>query len=223
MIQLFFLETSCRYDPDAAERFLPLLPERRIVQIKSMRADMDRKLLLYSDVLLRCLLCERLSLLNQDLHFLRNAYGKPFLLCEPSLFFSVSHTRNAITVAISDRDVGVDVEKAGPPDKEIARKVFTDREYNYVFAGAGDTGTRFFEIWTRKEACLKWLGKGWAETLTDPGILEPNIRNMLRTIREGEYFISCCSETADEIGNLTVLREDSFLENAFRRETSVYG
>lgn len=38
MIHLYFLETSCRYDPEAIEHFLPLLPERRIKQIESMRA-----------------------------------------------------------------------------------------------------------------------------------------------------------------------------------------
>ena len=223
MIHLYFWETSCRYDPEAIEHFLPLLPERRIKQIESMRADIDRKLLLYSDIFLRHLLCEQLSVQNRDLIFIRNPYGKPFLQYKPSLYFSVSHTRSAIAVAFGDRNVGVDVEKTAPPDKDIARKVFTDREYNYVFTGEGDTRARFYEIWTRKEAYLKWLGKGWAEVPADPGILKPDIEGMLRTIQEGDYFISCCSENADEIRHLTTVSEDSFLENAFRRETRVYG
>lgn len=218
MIQLFFLETSCRYDPEAAVRFLPLLPERRIKQIKSMRADIDGKLLLYSDILLRYLLCKHYSLRNQDINFLRNSYGKPFLTHEPSIYFNVSHTRNAIAVALSDRETGVDVERKGLPDKDAARKAFTGCEYNRVYSGEVDEDTRFYEIWTRKEAYLKWLGKGWAETIPDPGILKPDIDGMLRTIRRGEYFISACSENANEIGDLAIVSEDSFLENAFWRE-----
>ena len=223
MIQLFYLEMNCRYDPDAVECFLPLLPERRIEQIKSMRSDPDRKILLYSDVLLRSLLCERLSLRNQDLAFFRNAYGKPVLRNKPSLFFSLSHTRNAIAVALSDRNVGVDTERAGRADKDAARKAFTDHEYNHVFCGDRDPDTRFFELWTRKEAYLKWLGTGWALTLPDPGILTPDISGMLRTIRRGDYFVSACSERADEIEDILVVKEDSFLENAFRREANIYG
>lgn len=223
MIQLFFLETNCRYDPDAAERFLPLLPESRIKQIKSMRADIDRKLLLYSDILLRSLLCGHLSLRNRDIHFRRNPFGKPYLEHEPALYFSVSHTRNAIAIALSDRETGVDVEKTGLPDRDAARLAFTDREYSRAFPGGADETAGFYEIWTRKEAYLKWLGRGWAETLEDPGILKPDIDGMIRTMRRGDYYLSVCSEIAGGIDDIVTVEEDLFLENAFRREAFIYG
>ena len=112
----------------------------------------------------------------------------------------------------------MDAERTGRPDKDTARKAFTDCEYNRIYSGAVDETTGFYETWTRKEAYLKWLGKGWAETLPDPGIHRPDIDGMIRTFRNGEYYISACSENADEIGDLSIISEDSFLENAFRRK-----
>jgi 4'-phosphopantetheinyl transferase len=218
MIQLFFLEMNCRYDPEASLRFLPLLPEKRIKQIKSMRTDADRKILLYSDVLLRYLLCRQFSLQNKDIEFLRNSYGKPYLKQYPSIHFSVSHTRNAIAVALSDSETGVDVERQGLSDMDTARRAFTDCEYKFIYSGDADQDIRFYEFWTRKEAYLKWLGTGWAQTLPDPGILRPDIATMLRTKRQGDYFVSGCSQNAEEIGDLAIVGEESFLENAFRRK-----
>ena len=223
MIHLFFLETDCRYDPEVIGRFLPLLSERRVKQIESMRSDSDRKILLYSDILLRWLLCRHLSLQNRELVFRRNTYGKPYLKSDPSLFFSVSHTRNAIAVVLSDGEAGVDIERIGRPDRDAARTAFTDREYDFVYTCEEDAGERFFEIWTRKEAYLKWLGRGWAETLADPGIFRPDIACMISTFRKGDYRISVCSEQADGLGELTEVREDSFLDYAFRKEARIHG
>ena len=79
--------------------------------------------------------------------------GKPHFKNSP-LFFSISHSENVVAVAISEREVGVDVEKLRNVRKGVANRFFTGSEAEY----AGSDAERFFEIWTKKEAYAKAKG-----------------------------------------------------------------
>ena len=101
----------------------------------------------------------------------KGVHGKPYF-CEPALedvFFSKSNTQGHEIVCFSDREVGVDCEniKARPGIETrfagISRKYFTDDEQEYLRASSEGGIERFFEIWTAKEAYMKYTGKGFSE------------------------------------------------------------
>lgn len=101
-----------------------------------------------------------------------NADGKPFLICRPDIHFSISHTKNAILVAISDAPIGVDIETFRSPSESLIERTMNHAEQKAIAAiGRTITNTTdgnatakrnpiFSAIWTRKEAVLKLRGTG---------------------------------------------------------------
>jgi 4'-phosphopantetheinyl transferase len=82
--------------------------------------------------------------------------GKPFLKEGP--FFSISHSHTTLVLLLSfDHPVGVDIEHLRPLPhfKKIAQRFFTLDDINYV----NNSLAHFYELWTKKEAFIKLLGK----------------------------------------------------------------
>jgi len=101
----------------------------------------------------------------------KGPHGKPYF-SDPELegiFFSRSHSKGHEVLCFSDGEIGIDCEntKARQGIEEsyinIARRCFTEDEMEYT----GDSLERFFEIWTAKEAYMKYTGRGFAEGFRD--------------------------------------------------------
>lgn len=75
------------------------------------------------------------------------AKGKPYLEDE-SVFFNLSHSDGKIVLAVSDRPVGVDIERA---DRSVSAHV-SKKYFDGKPATAGD--------WTRLESYFKYTGEG---------------------------------------------------------------
>ena len=89
--------------------------------------------------------------------------GKPFLPGREDLHFNLSHSGRWVVIAWSDRPVGIDVETVQMDESKesLARRFFHQDEQDYLFYADGqERGHRFFEIWTKKESYLKYLGTG---------------------------------------------------------------
>ena len=86
--------------------------------------------------------------------------GKPFLKDGP--FFNISHSHNKIVIALSFHEpLGVDIEYIHPSNKgkpniqKLMKRYFTKSEQESV----GDSFKKFYELWTKKEAFVKLLGR----------------------------------------------------------------
>lgn len=134
---------------------LDLVSKEKQEEINHFRFHIDKKLSLYSNVLVRILIRKFLNINNSHIVFQKNGYGKPLLMNYADFHFNISHTRNAFVVAISDGVVGVDIENVRTADLKIAKRFFTDNEYIYITELEVGTDERFFEIWTKKEAYVK--------------------------------------------------------------------
>lgn len=89
--------------------------------------------------------------------FLYNEYGKPFLAGGP--YFSISHCRHAIAVAIDSQPIGIDVESVRPLRQELVAKTMNSSEQALIAASEHPNRT-FTALWTQKEALLKMRGTG---------------------------------------------------------------
>ena len=85
---------------------------------------------------------------------LRTQNGKPYLEGN-SLFFSVAHTEGLMAIAVADREVGLDVERREARCLNALNARLTPRERE----------EDFFELWTAKEAYIKFRGETLARTL----------------------------------------------------------
>lgn len=95
------------------------------------------------------------------------AYGKP-ALADGGLSFNLSHTRGLVACVIArSLPVGVDVERT-TRDVELdllAARFFSAPETASLSICRTDARTRFFDLWTLKEAFIKATGKGLSQPL----------------------------------------------------------
>lgn len=186
--------------------FMNFVSVEKQKKINKFRFDIDKKLSLFSDLLVRYIACISLNLSNKDLLFSKNIYGKPYLLGNPDFKFNISHTRDAIAVGMSTNEIGVDIEKIKSADLKIAERFFCKNELNYIISKDKRQDTSFFEIWTKKEAYTKWIGKGLTIPLTAFDVTSTEINSKMKVIQMNDYIISlCCNGVVDtfEIENLS--------------------
>ena len=97
--------------------------------------------------------------------------GKPLLRNDPSLHFSISHSRGIAMLAVTRvAAVGVDIEqmRAVPNAETILRRFFPPEDLNAILSG-DKRDFRFMEAWTRAEARVKVRGASvWEAATPDP-------------------------------------------------------
>lgn len=74
------------------------------------------------------------------------------------IFISISHSGDFVAAAASHTPVGIDIECPRDFNAHLLERVCTDDELSYVTGG--EQSSRFYEIWTGKEAYFKMLGTG---------------------------------------------------------------
>ena len=89
-------------------------------------------------------------------------HGKPEIVDFP-LHFSLSHSGDYVLCAVSDREVGADIQKLQTVDfSKLAGRFFTETERKAVQECDIDAERQrlFFQLWTKKEAYGKLTGQG---------------------------------------------------------------
>ena len=119
-----------------------------------MRFEIARRDETDGDTLIRRMVAKETGLPPAALCIRRTENGKPFAE-NAAVHFNLSHSHDLLLCAVCDKPVGVDIEKITLRDA-VARHVCTPAEYAYI----GGSALRFTEVWTRKEAFSKLVGKG---------------------------------------------------------------
>lgn len=90
--------------------------------------------------------------------------GKPFLKGNPHLFFSLSHCKEAIAVAVDSKPIGIDVESFREYSSALLQRTMNEGEQQIIQA-APNPAEQFIHFWTQKEAVLKLRGTGIVDDL----------------------------------------------------------
>lgn len=114
---------------------------------------------------LKRILARELSVVPADIRLTRGKFGKPYLL-KSNLEFNLSHCRDRFVLALArGRQVGVDIEYVSPQRNytELAKRFFSGREIEQLNSLPPEMrATAFYQVWTRKEAFVKAMGRGIA-------------------------------------------------------------
>ena len=140
-------------------------------KIKRYKDSLVQKLSIGGEWLARKLLSEHSKVSPYDIIISRDKLGKPYTSNLSGIFFSISHSENFIGAVISDKCVGIDIEKLRVLSVKASRKMCCDEELCYIFGKSKcdinfdeeqslDTIKRFLKIWTAKEAYYKCIGTG---------------------------------------------------------------
>ena len=188
---LYFLPTDGVLDRATAEQLLLRVSPERRAHIARLRREGDRKNSLLAALLVRTAACEALGCLNSDLTSALDG-GKPYLCGAERFHFSLSHTEDAVCVAVCTAACGADVERLRRAPHGVAARFFTEAERRY----AKESDAHFFEIWTRKEAYFKRFGGTLADTLTAVDLLSSPAANESRVFDFGTHIAALSAENA---------------------------
>ena len=138
----------------------------------------------------------------EGLDIQKGANGRPFFAGCDRLDFSISHSNELVVCALSvdSGRVGADTEKKESTIRKekqprFAGRFFSGNERELLEADPD----RFSEIWTRKEAYLKWVGTGIATDLreVDTCRIPQSIR--FETLFAEEHVITVCLASDAEL------------------------
>ena len=134
-----------------------LVSKNRQEKIDFYRFDKDKKLSCGAYLLLKKLLSE--ENINDPI-FKSQKYGKAYISNYKNIHFNLSHSGKIVLCAISDKEVGVDVEYIDPEiDLNIAKHYFYNSEYENIM-NAQNRPEEFFKYWVLKESYMKYTGLG---------------------------------------------------------------
>ncbi|HEY5588531.1 MAG TPA: 4'-phosphopantetheinyl transferase superfamily protein [Candidatus Paceibacterota bacterium] len=205
--KLYFLKIDENMDEDKFTHLLLLTSIEKQHKINQFRFAVDKKLSLFSNILVQYIACQSLNTTINELHFTNNEYGKPYLTGYPNFHYNISHIRNAIVVGVSNKPIGVDIEKIKQSDLKIANRFFADNEIKYILSDAKKYDKLFYEIWTKKEAYIKWIGKGLSVPLQSFDVLSDEINDKIGIFQIDDYSISVCCEEKFSLDCLIELSE----------------
>ena len=148
-------------------------PERQQRADRYLRKE-DARRCIVADGLLRYAL--RSTLGTDQVALARTSAGKPFVPDREDFHFNLSHSGRWVVIAWADCPIGIDVETVQMDESKerLARRFFHADEQDHLFAVSGEErARRFFEIWTKKESYLKYLGTGINRPLDSFSVLAP--------------------------------------------------
>ena len=143
------------------ESWLTAEKRQRISRLPEKR----RLLSLCGDGLAREMLGEALHLAPEDVVITEGENGKPLTV---GVFFSISHSGALVGCAVSDREVGLDLEQIRSVPQRLGRAL-----------EGWQTSEDFWHLWTRREAAIKCrggtLGQWRREPLGDLAFSHPAV------------------------------------------------
>ena len=157
-------------DPAAlTQQALAWLKAKDVVRYERLVQQRHRLEFLLGKWLTRICLSEYTGLAMGDWQFIDNAYGKPQPregLGVQAPYFNLSHSNGRAVLAVSRTpELGVDIEFTGRKRRaaKIAHRYFADEEIQTLLALPDSAQqSRFYELWSLKEAYIKARGLGLA-------------------------------------------------------------
>lgn len=132
------------------------LPKIRTEKVKNLESYKDQQLS-EGVYLLLCKALEKININAHEFEFKYDENEKPYLEGCP-IEFSLSHSGSYVAVAISNKPVGIDIQKIDEVNLKIRKFIFTEKDEK-EYQNSEDKLMTFYKKWTRKEAQYKLDGR----------------------------------------------------------------
>ena len=133
-IKLFTADVEALEEPLLFRALYRAVSAPRREKIDRISAQKGKLLSLGAGALLEAALAER-GVCSPRL--ILKANEKPYLADRNDLFFNLSHSGTKVLCAISDHEIGCDVEQLRPARLQLARRCFCAEEYQAILAERG--------------------------------------------------------------------------------------
>lgn len=162
MLKLYYTDADVLYDDRLYEKCLNDISEERKKTALSYGRRSDRNMSVAAAYLLRTALSDIFGLNEKNIKYSYNKNGRPYIEGYSDIYFNISHSKGKVITAVSDCNVGCDIEKIGNADMKTAKRFFHRNEYEYLLSIDDEKvqTDSFYCIWTLKECYIKAKGTG---------------------------------------------------------------
>ena len=136
------------------QKLLKLVNEEQVEKALRFKNEKDQIRSLLSSYLINQLSKEPL---------LFNEMGKPYY--ENGPYFNVSHSGKYVMMAVSTREIGIDIEENIPKDMSLLTKIFNEAEAKMIKEHAD-----FYYLWCAKESLIKCMGSSISHVKEVPSL-----------------------------------------------------
>ncbi|MBR2715076.1 MAG: 4'-phosphopantetheinyl transferase superfamily protein [Ruminococcus sp.] len=151
-------------------RYYSFMNDEKKNRVDHLSKKSDKIRLVVGDMMARKAVSKWCAVREESIKFEKGPHGKPYaknLKAE----FNISHSHDMVVCAVSDKPVGIDIEKIRPINLSVAKRICTEDELLYLFGFTPENTDfthcenyevleRFFRLWTAKEAFVKHSGEG---------------------------------------------------------------
>ena len=167
--------------------YYSLMSEEKKRRVDCFRFEDDKKRTVVGEMLARQAISEWCCVPEESVVFEIAEHGKPYAK-DLNVEFNISHSADMVVCVVDDNPVGVDIEKIRHVDLNTAKRIFNKDEIRYIFECIPEIEDynhylndavlqRFFELWTKKEAYGKLVGKGLSAESNADADLTTSIEN----------------------------------------------
>lgn len=200
-IHIFKIETDSFYE-QIKLLYNNVLSEAELIKANRYAQIKDKKRHIVSRYALRNILSDFTGTEASSIQFHYTADKKPYL---KEIEFNVTHSNNAILIAVSDQLVGIDMEYINKnfDYKILIPTVFNQPEQQFIDSGLNKL-ICFYLLWTRKEALLKATGEGLTDTMNQVNSLQPVVTRgdlgfyVKSLLINGSYMMSLATENNND-------------------------
>lgn len=207
MLHTWLINISGDIRQDKWQSLLNHIEVDRRNSIDKFRSVDDKKRSLIAGLLVKAMTNESHPNKNLDISYFKNYYGKPYIKGVSGIYFNISHSGDYVCCAISDSEVGIDVEEIKTSmEIDTFKYFFSFDEWEQVLDKKNDSHDTFFSLWTLKESYIKKIGRGLSKQLNSFSILlgdqigvedyeieKTDVHFLLRDIGSS-YKLAICSE-----------------------------
>ncbi|WP_191961955.1 4'-phosphopantetheinyl transferase family protein [Staphylococcus aureus] len=167
MLITWLINISDDIEEEKWKNSLKYIENDRRQKINKFKFIEDKKRSLIAGLLVKTMLNE-LSLCDvSKTKFSKGCYGKPYIKNKRNLHFNISHSGDYVCCAISDNEVGIDIERINTSmDIDVFQNYFTNCEWKQLSGDSRNKYEKFFSLWTLKESYIKRSGKGLNKDLS---------------------------------------------------------
>lgn len=173
---------SWQEDSEMWQQALSNLPAQRMEKVRRYKYHEDKARSIAAGFLLGYTLKKECGLTSWELAY--GEQGKPYFKDVEGFHFNLSHSENYVLLGIDDNPCGVDIQKKKVLRSGFAKRFFHPRELEYGIQKSSIARTNKnneivqtnnspddisvdiqMEIWSMKEAFMKYSGKGMSRNL----------------------------------------------------------
>lgn len=182
--KIYLVKVDSPIDENIFQYLLNFVQMEKKVRILKQRIKQNADNMLIGEILTRVKIKKIFGIDIVEQEFAYSEHGKPYLMGYSNVHFNVSHSGGYVVCAVSDKPVGVDIQKIEEYNPDVAEIICNEKEMEQI-GHSLDKASEFIKLWTQKEAVLKMHGTG---------IASGNIKNCLtnqnvKFQRIGDYLI----------------------------------